>query len=327
MDSIIYDISKMCEEDFIHGKLEITIYSARGLPDTDNMLWGLIPGDLTDPYVTVHLDDVKLAQTSTKNNTLSPEWAEKYNLDVCHRASNLRFVVRDKDHAGSEYIGEVQLRIARDSGVVGEGWFPIKHRSGEDRPLGELRLRAVLESGEMLGEDYYRRAVEDVMTNQYLLPSYFQARTDCELELYSCATNTPRPVTLSTGETYQPGSCWLDLYRDLVRAEKFIYITGWSVWTELKLLRGDDQDFLGKTIWNIVSHHQHHLTITESRQEREMSEDTLGELLVKKAEAGVRVLLLVWSDISDQMGTHDNDTYNFFKGRHCIDNTEHEMRE
>ena len=58
-----------------------------------------------------------------------------------------------------------------------------------------------------------------------------------------------------------------------------------------------------------------------------MSEDTLGELLVKKAEAGVRVLLLVWSDISDQMGTHDNDTYNFFKGQHCIDNTEHEMRE
>ena len=28
----------------------------------------------------------------------------------------------------------------------------------------------------------------------------------------------------------------------------------------------------------------------------------------------MRVLLLVWSDISDQMGTHDNDTYNFFKG-------------
>ena len=63
-----------------------------------------------------------------------------------------------------------------------------------------------------------------------------------------------------------------------------------------------------------LSHHHQVLTITESRQEREMSDDTLGELLVKKAEAGVRVLLLVWSDISDQMGTHDNDTYNYFKG-------------
>ena len=109
-------------------------------------------------------------------------------------------------------------------------------------------MRAVLESGEMLGEEYYRKAVEDVMTNQYLLPSYFPARTACEVELYSCATNSSRPVTLSTGENYQPGSCWLDLYRDLVRAQKFIYITGWSVWTQLKLLRPDDLHFLGKTV-------------------------------------------------------------------------------
>ena len=236
----------MSEDDFIHGKLEITIYSARGLPDTDNMLWDLIPGDLTDPYVTVHLDSVKVAQTSTKNNTLSPEWAEKYNLDVCHRASSLRFVVRDKDHAGSECIGEVQLRIGPDCGVLGDGWFPIQHRSGDCRPLGELRVRAVLESVDRLGEEYYRRAVEDVMTNQYLVPSYFQPSPACQVELYSCATNSSRPVRLSSGESYQPGSCWLDLYRDLVRARKFIYITGWSVWTDLKLIRGDDFTFLGK---------------------------------------------------------------------------------
>ena len=238
----------MSEEDFIHGKLEIIIYEARGLPDTDNMLWGLIPGDLTDPYVTIYLDSVKLGQTSTKNNTLEPEWAEKYSLDVCHRAAHLRLVVRDKDHAGSEYIGEVRLRIGPHSGVLGEGWFPIEHRSSDSQPRGELRVRAVLESGEMLGEEYYRRAVGDVMTAQYLLPSYFQPSTGCQLELYSCATNSPRPVTLSSGESYQPGSCWLDLYRDLVRAEKFIYITGWSVWTQLKLLRGDDHHFLGKIL-------------------------------------------------------------------------------
>ena len=235
----------MSEDDFIHGKLEIIIYEARGLPDTDNMLWGLIPGDLTDPYVTIHLDSVKVAQTSTKNNTLNPEWAEKYSLDVCHRATALRFVVRDKDHAGSEYIGEVQLRIGQDCGVVADGWFPIKHQSGDCRSLGELRVRAVLESGEKLGEEYYRRVMEDVMTNQYLLPSYFPARTECQVDLYSCASNISHPVSLGTGESYQPGSCWLDLYRDLVRAEKFIYITGWSVWTELKLLRGDDRHSLG----------------------------------------------------------------------------------
>ena len=41
---------------------------------------------------------------------------------------------------------------------------------------------------------------------------------------------------------------------------------------------------------------------------------------MRKAEAGVRVVLLVWSDISDQMGTHDNETFNFFKGKHDLHN-------
>ena len=47
-----------------------------------------------------------------------------------------------------------------------------------------------------------------------------------------------------------------------------------------------------------------------------MKELSLGELLVRKAEAGVKVLMLVWSDISDQMGTHDNQTEDFFRGKH-----------
>ena len=234
------------ENNFIHGKLEIVIYEARGLPDTDNMLWGLVPGDLTDPYVTVHLDKVKLVQSSIKNNTLEPSWGEKYSLEVCHRARELRFTVRDKDHTGSEDIGEVVLSVFPDSGVIGEGWYPLSARArSPDAPLGELRLKAVLTTAARLGEEYYRRALEDLMTNQYHVLSYFQPRTHCHVDLYSCARNVSQPVTLSDGGDYQPGSCWLDLYRDLVRAEKFIYITGWSVWTDLKLLRGEDEDWLG----------------------------------------------------------------------------------
>ena len=304
------------ENNIIHGKLEIIIYEARGLPDTDNMLWGLIPGDLTDPYVTVHLDSVKLVQTSTKDNTLEPSWGEKYNLEVCHRARQLRFTVRDKDHTGSEDIGEVLFSISPESGVIADGWYPLRPRpsSPAGGRLGEMRVRAELRTATRLGAEYYRRALEDLLTNQYLVDSYFPSRTQCHVDLYSCARNVPQPVTLSDGLVYQPGSCWLDLYRDLVRAEKFIYITGWSVWTHLTLLRGDDQDWLGKL--TIVSQFdlQLYRAVAESRQERELRDLTLGELLVRKADDGVRVLLLVWSDISDQMGTHDNETHNFFTG-------------
>ena len=96
--------------------------------------------------------------------------------------------------------------------------------------------------------------MEDLMTNQYLVNSYFQPTTDCQVCLYSCARNVSQSVTLSDGEEYQPRSCWLELYTDLVRANKFIYITGWSVWTDLKLLRGDDQNLLGKMRFDEVKY-------------------------------------------------------------------------
>ena len=40
-----------------------------------------------------------------------------------------------------------------------------------------------------------------------------------------------------TSNDYVAPSLWLDLYRSLVAATNFIYITGWSVYTDLKLLR------------------------------------------------------------------------------------------
>ena len=75
--------------------------------------------------------------------------------------------------------------------------------------------------------------------------------------------------------TLQPGSCWLDLYRDLAAATKFIYIgiefqifccvqnflAGWAVWTELVLVRGEDRELLLPGV------------------ERELSHLTLGQLL------------------------------------------------
>ena len=33
---------------------------------------------------------------------------------------------------------------------------------------------------------------------------------------------------------------WMDLYHTIKSAQKFIYITGWSVFTQINLVRGDD---------------------------------------------------------------------------------------
>ena len=43
------------------------------------------------------------------------------------------------------------------------------------------------------------------------------------------------------GLKFQPESCWKDVYASLVGAQHLICITGWSVWHNLQLLRGEDQ--------------------------------------------------------------------------------------
>lgn len=71
-----------------------------------------------------------------------------------------------------------------------------------------------------------------------------------------------------------------------------ICITGWAVWDKLHLLRGPENDGV-----------------------------TLGELLIEKANCGVQVYVMVWSEKTSGdvlgekgvMGTHDMETFNFFK--------------
>ena len=88
------------------------------------------------------------------------------------------------------------------------------------------------------------------------------------------------------GSEYVPTRCWRDLFDTISAAEKFIYITGWSVYTEISLVRGEGEDV--------------------------EAESNVGELLKKKAGDGCKVMVMCWnekmSDIANMMGTHDEDT-------------------
>ncbi len=52
----------------------------------------------------------------------------------------------------------------------------------------------------------------------------------------------------------------------------------------------------------------------ESDEEKLLSDLCLGELLKRKADEGVRVLLLIWDEYRGVMGTHDTRTEEFFRG-------------
>ena len=100
-----------------------------------------------------------------------------------------------------------------------------------------------------------------------------------------------------------PKSCWRDVYDTIMEAEQLICITGWSVWHELKLFRGDDE---------------------------QIDKRTLGQILVNKANMGTKVFVMVWDEATTgqgnvlskvvTMGTHDEETYNFFKDTGKIQN-------
>ena len=70
---------------------------------------------------------------------------------------------------------------------------------------------------------------------------------------------------------HYPRSCWRDLYDTLMGAEKLICITGWAVWHKLMLFRGPD---------------------------RAISDKCLGDILIEKANAGVKVFVMVWSELT-----------------------------
>ena len=51
-------------------------------------------------------------------------------------------------------------------------------------------------------------------------------------------------LTQPDGSPYVATTAWKDLFAALQAAEKFIYITGWSVSTQIDLVRGEDDKYV-----------------------------------------------------------------------------------
>ncbi|MED6173243.1 Phospholipase D [Stylosanthes scabra] len=138
--------------------------------------------------------------------------------------------------------------------------------------------------------------------------TFFSQQKGCKVTLYQDAhvldDFSPR-VVLDGGETYKPQRCWEDIFDAINEAKHFIYIAGWSLYTEISLIRDPKRPKHGGDI-------------------------TLGQLLKKKAnDDGVKVVLLLWQDGIRVpiigypiriMYTHDKETLSYFKDTnvHCV---------
>lgn len=274
----------------LHGNLDMWVHDAKNLPNMDMFhktlgdMFAKLPGNVSnkiegqlknkitsDPYVSISVSNAVIGRTYVISNSEDPVWAQNFNVPVAHYAAEVHFVVKDSDVVGSQLIGVVAIPVEQIySGARIEGIYPILNASGKPcKPGAVLRLSiqyipmeklSIYHSGVGPGPDYYG-----------VPGTYFPLRKGCRVTLYQDAhvpDGTLPELRLDSGFTYVHGKCWQDIFDAIRQARRLIYITGWSVWHNVKLVRD-------------ASH---------------ASNFTLGDILRSKSQEGVRVLLLVWDD-------------------------------
>ncbi|KAJ0770037.1 putative phospholipase D [Helianthus annuus] len=292
----------------LHGNLDIWILEAKNLPNMDMFhktmgdVFNRLPGKKTritsDPYVSIAVTTAVIGRTYVISNSENPVWKQRFNVPVAHHAAEVHFLVKDSDVVGSQLIGVVAIPVEQIySGTRIEGLFPLINTNGRPSKNGaSLRLSIQYFSIEKLS--LYHNGVGAGPHYIGVPGTYFPLRQGGRVTLYqdSHVHNGSLPdLKLDQDMHYVHRSCWNDIFDAISKARHLIYITGWSVWHKVKLVRG-----VANT-----------------------PEYTLGDLLKLKSQEGVRVLLLVWDDptsrnilgykIEGLMATHDEETRHFFK--------------
>ncbi|KAF0904688.1 hypothetical protein E2562_036086 [Oryza meyeriana var. granulata] len=311
----------------MHGTLDATIFKATNLTNPTRLTgeasegfrkwWeglekttGLGPGG-TRLYATIDLGRARVGRTRVVDDEpVNPRWYEVFHIYCAHFAENVVFSVKVSLPIDAALIGRAYLPVRELlSGQVVERKLDIV---GEDRkklPHGptihvRLQFKDVATDGKWWGGGVGGADYPGVPC------TYFKQHAGCRVTLYqdAHAPDAFAPtIPLAGGAYYQQGRCWEDVFDAMSNAKHLIYITGWSVFTDITLIR-------------------------DPSRQRPGGDATLGELLKRKASEGVRVLMLVWNDVSSIQAlhalgiklsvaqTHDEDTLAYFEGSdvHCV---------
>lgn len=262
----------------LHGDLFIKVVAAKELKPVGKLMFKQKP----NAYVKAYIGKGTILKTTELTQTSEPVWNETFVAPFANFADVLTFSVKHM----SKSIGIVAIpfeRIIQEKKI--DEWFPI-HTEHVKRSSGQLHL--IVD---------FTPALDSNALNVGEVPHcYFPMRQGCKVKMYQDAAvrgDILPPIRLSNGTIYQHSGCWEDLYQSIQKAEKFIYITGWSIWVHTILVRSP---------YDANSH--------------------FGELMKRKASSGVKVLLLLWDDQTSGnmfmgkeglMGTKDEETRQFFE--------------
>jgi phospholipase D1/2 len=257
-------------------------------------------------YATIDLDKARVARTRTiENEPNNPRWHESFHIYCAHMASHVVFTVKDDNPIGATLIGRAYVPVEELlEGEEIDRWVEILDK--DKNPIREeSKIHVKLQFFDVTQDRNWARGIKS-LRYPGVPYTYYAQRTGCRVSLFQDA-HVPDgfipKIPLSGGQYYEPHRCWEDVFDAITNAKHLIYITGWSVYTEIALIR-------------------------DSRRPKPGGDITLGELLKKKANEGIRVLVLVWDDRTSVgllkkdglMATHDEETERYFQDTdvHCV---------
>ncbi|CAH9106756.1 unnamed protein product [Cuscuta europaea] len=256
-------------------------------------------------YATIDLEKARVGKTRMLEEPNNPQWNESFHIYSAHMASNVIFTVKDDNPVGATLIGRAYVPVEELlEGDEVDKWVEILDK--EKNPISQgSKIHVKLQYFDIIRDRNWGRGIRSAK-HPGVPYTFFSQRKGCRVSLYQDA-HIPDgfipKIPLSGGKYYEPHRCWEDIFDAISNAKHLIYITGWSVYTEISLVR-------------------------DSRRPRPGGDIMLGELLKKKASEGVKVCMLVWDDRTSVgllkkdglMATHDEETEQFFKDTdvHCV---------
>ncbi|EZG73001.1 phospholipase D [Gregarina niphandrodes] len=276
-------------------------------------------GGKAEPYVNIFVVDgggnkYKVGRTKTVFPTNDPVWNEQLVtvIDTEDRAyvaikevtkPFIQLQVMDDDGGGDHFyaddlIGEAVLPLEdvmlasprADVETPRDFTLPVTHPRDRDSARAESSIRVRVWWEDM--GSYDGVAVPG---------TYFRRTRGNMVRLYHdahCEAGDFENIRLQgplQNLMFSAQNCWEDIYHDLNNAQEVILMCGWSVNTALSLVRNDST-----------------------------CGETIGELLLRKAEEGLTICVMVWDDVTSLsnlamakdglMGTYDEYTRQFFEG-------------
>jgi phospholipase D1/2 len=300
----------------IHGNLHATIFEADSLSDPGRATGGApkffrkfiqgieetvgIGKGANRLYVTIDLERALVGKTRIlQDEPKNPRWYESFHIYCAHQVGNVVFSVKDDNPIGATVVGRAYVPV-KDllDGHVFEQWLELVNERKE--PIGGgARIRVKLQYFDVSHDPNWARGIRS-RKFPGVPYTFFPHRKGCKVTLYQDAHVPDKfvpKIPLAGGQLYQPHRCWEDIFDAINNAQHLIYITGWSVYTEITLIR-------------------------DSNRPKSGGDETLGQLLKRRANEGVRVLMLVWDDRTSVgllkkdglMATHDEETLHYFDG-------------